>query len=210
MLDVLVVIMARKDSKRIPEKNMKHFCNIPLIEYTLTCAKQMGLPTAIFTDFDRIKGLTNAWHPQVMVFDQPKEFQEENVTSVQQFKYVHSKLPAKTTVLLQPTTPVRNPYNIMAYIKQFLESGADSGFSVVRKHLECYTLEGQNLNGSGKDRKEILVANGSFFIFNDTYVDHDHIIHGKQLMFEDSYLVDLDTEDDWKKAEILANGGYYE
>lgn len=206
MIKAAVIIMARKNSKRIPEKNYKEFCGIPLIKYTLEVAKRLELPVALFTDFEKIKKMCDAWYPKVMVFDQPAEIQEEHVTCKQQMAWVYSILPAETYILLQPTNPIRDFGYINYCVKDFLsQEYFDSAFSAVLLHERVYNAE----TGERIKYDKICMDSGNIYIFRNSFLNANDIIFGKVKIYEDKEIINLDTEDDWKRHEILAAGGYY-
>lgn len=214
MYDKIILIMARKNSKRIQDKNMKPFAGVNLIKYTLEVAKKLGVPTVVCTDHPQIKKLVNAWYPRFILINQPEEVQEEKANCNQSMKWVLSQVPANIVILLQPTCPLRNWTEIQNWVKQFQNSNMDCGLSVVENRKYLYNEDGEWINpidrlANNPVKPVLYQETGSVYMFRADRLGDNHIVHGKKMFFIDQFDIDLDTEKDWKKEELLIAGGYY-
>ena len=51
----ICIIPARGGSKRIPRKNIKHFCGKPMIEWAIAAAQSAGIFERIFVSTDDVE-----------------------------------------------------------------------------------------------------------------------------------------------------------
>lgn len=74
----IAIIPARSGSKRIPQKNIRHFCGKPMIAYAIEAAKTSGLfeHIVISTDDPEIAGIAQKYKAQVP-FIRPKNLADD-------------------------------------------------------------------------------------------------------------------------------------
>ena len=75
----IAIITARGGSKRIPHKNIKKFCDQPIIEYSIQAAKEADIFDTIMvsTDDDEIAKLFSKYLERgLQPADLPKNFEE--------------------------------------------------------------------------------------------------------------------------------------
>lgn len=74
----LAVIPARGGSKRIPRKNIKHFCGKPIIAWSIKAAKESGCFDKIIvsTDDDEIANVAREWGADIP-FCRPEELSDD-------------------------------------------------------------------------------------------------------------------------------------
>ena len=140
MLKILGVITARGGSKGIPGKNIKPFLGKPLIAYTIEAAKKSGVfdPAVggtsrliLSTDDPEIAEVAKKYGCEVP-FMRPKELAEDKSAhlpvmqhAVQWLKDNENYQP-DYVMILQPTSPLRQPFHIKEAVELILKTGADS------------------------------------------------------------------------------------
>lgn len=180
------VIPARGGSKRLPRKNVRDLCGKPLIAWTIEAAEKSQLDEFIVsTDDTEIASV--AWRYGADVpFQRPAELSTDTAKSVDVM--IHAAQWCEANIerpdyifLLQPTSPTRTYADIDLAIES-LKYGKSQGYVT--------------LNQEGK-------ANGLLYATSWDLLMKDHVIWNMYSMLymclED--VIDIDTEDDWKRAE---------
>jgi CMP-N-acetylneuraminic acid synthetase len=219
--DVLCLIPARKGSRGIPGKNTKLFMGKPLIYWTLTCAIDSGIfaEIAVTTDDEIVKDISNSLG--VTVIDRPNLLAKDSSLASEYLSYHQNVLlKYRNMMLLQPTSPLRNIFDIQECYR-ILESGSDRDHTVVSvvrslstpRNLLVINKEGfaqpifklPELNRQEQDT--LYLANGAFFASKTKLL--------KELNFDFfggfivPYImpversVDIDTLEDFKGAEEI-------
>lgn len=116
----IAIIPAKKDSLRLPNKNMRLFCRLPLFLHSVNYAKQEGIRPVVSTDSDEI----------IKICEENKiEFVREQVddsTLSNCIRQVLSKKECDYFVILQPTSPLRQSGMIKSMLKQCQRNGNQS------------------------------------------------------------------------------------
>ena len=151
---LLAVIPARGGSKGIPRKNLALLSGKPLIEYTIRAAQQCALIDDILvsTDDDEIAEFAVRMGLDIR-YRRPRELATDTTSIVDSLEHClkwyedqHEILPSDT-ILLQPTSPLRNSTDVEHAICSYFERNA---FSLVSVHqmsehpFECVHGTGDN------------------------------------------------------------------
>ena len=134
---ILAVILARKNSKRLPKKNQKNFLGKPLVWWTAKAATDSKSFDRIFcfTDDEDVKKICDQ-HGIDTSLKRNKSISGSKVGSYETVKFFVSILKKKYSynpewiVLLQPTSPLRNSIHIKNAIKKIKNSKYDSLISL--------------------------------------------------------------------------------
>ena len=105
----LLIIPARKGSKRIKNKNRKIFFGKPIIEYAITTALKSKIFNCIHvsTDCKIIKKISRKYNLNTE-FDRPKNLSDDKTKLLKVFDYVVKKFKAKKTkTLVRNLIPVQ-------------------------------------------------------------------------------------------------------
>ena len=219
--DVLCLIPARKGSRGIPGKNTKLFMGKPLIYWTLTCAIDSGIfaEIAVTTDDEIVKDISKSLG--VTVIDRPNFLAKDSSLASEYLSYHQNVLlKYRNVMLLQPTSPLRNIFDIQECYR-ILESRGNRDHTVVSvvrslstpRNLLVINKEGfaqpifklPELNRQEQDT--LYLANGAFFASSTKLL--------KELNFDFfggfivPYImplersVDIDTLEDFKSAEEI-------
>jgi N-acylneuraminate cytidylyltransferase len=210
-MKIAFFLLARKGSKRIPNKNIKFFCGKPLIEYTLDFMKKFPYESHVFTDSKAIEQL--CIRHLIRVHGKKYENKEGIHYTREELIFYNEKIKADILILLQATSPLRDRDIFCETINIFISNKKyDICFSVNKIEKILYNENGRRLikNRDYNNKNYYYAENGSFYIFRKRQLEKRHITNGKKMLCEDKYDIDLDTLEDWKKAEILYKGNYYE
>lgn len=101
---MIFLIPARAGSKRLPGKNVRLFCGLPLWQWSVSTAERVGgIESSIFviSDLSLIVGTTYHMH-------RPRRLCGDDVPTQAVVDYVFSEYPEESAIcLLQPTSPTR-------------------------------------------------------------------------------------------------------
>ena len=167
---VLAIIPARKGSKRLPNKNIRHFCGKPLISWTIEAALGSELIDDIVVTSDHQDVLRIANNYGVPCRDRPKELSSDEASS---FAVAEDVLQSRSrhygvTVLLQPTSPLRTVAHIDQSLKLMSKPDVDAviGVTQAEHHSDVVGYLG---DGNSMDRFGQRPSDGSM---NETRIWH--------------------------------------
>jgi len=223
---ILGLIPARGGSKGVPKKNIKLLGRKPLIEYTIDDAKNSKILTEIVVSTDDeeivIAAEIAGCKPP---FVRPAELAQDASTSLEVVQHAIAFFESQgvffdAVCLLQPTTPFREKGSIDIAIEKFISTNADCLVSVLpipHEYNPHWAFE-ESENGllkiaTGEEtiiprRQELPKAfhrDGSIYI-TKTEVIKNGSLYGKSVAYIESnphFYVNIDTMDDWQKAEQL-------
>jgi CMP-N,N'-diacetyllegionaminic acid synthase len=231
-LKVLGLIPARGGSKGIPGKNIKYLQGKPLIAYTLESAKESKLlsRTILSSDDPEIIAVARQLGLDVP-FTRPSDLASDQsptlpviIHALEYFKSIGEEYDA--VCLLQVTNPFRRLGMIDEAIRNLEESGADALISVLpvphefNPHWIFEPGDDGNLHIATGEEKIIsrrqdlpsaYFRDGAIYLTRTEIIFNEKSLYGKKLTYlhgdQDRY-VNLDTMDDWFKAEELVNKFY--
>lgn len=217
---IVTIIPARKNSKGIPDKNIKEFCGEPLISHTIKQAISSSLCGEVYvsTDSDEIKAISEEYGANVII--RPESLATDIATSESVLIHsIHSiEGNIDIVVFLQCTSPLRRENDLDSAINKFIDGQYDSLFSVV--FSEKYIWKGtselieKSINfdyGNRQRRQErsengYWLENGSIYIFKPIVLEHyNNRIGGKIGMYEMPLFTqyEIDTPMDFDICELV-------
>jgi len=135
---VLALILARGGSKGLPGKNLRALRGKPLIACTVEAAKNARTPDAVVlsTDSNEIATVARDWGVEVP-FMRPAELASDTATSIDAMLHAITWLKDQGrqfeyTVLLEPTSPLREASDIDQALLQLAKSPEQAIVSVCR------------------------------------------------------------------------------
>jgi len=135
---VLGLVVARGGSKGLPGKNVRDLCGKPLIVWTIDAARASRCLDAVVvsTDDKAIAELASR-HGAEAPFIRPPALASDTASSVDVVEHAIDFLAAAgrtfdIVVLLEPTSPLREPGDIDGAVSRLVKSGAGSIVSVCR------------------------------------------------------------------------------
>lgn len=223
---ILALIPARGGSKRIPGKNIRRLGTRPLIAWTIkACKSSRFIDTiCVSSDDDKILKISGS-EGSVILIKRPRYLAQDSsprsVCILHAVRYFcKNKNEHDYIILLQPTSPLRSFSHIDAAIEALLNNPkADSLVSFKKTSVNPSWLFTRGKFGltekvfkrgvfgdKWKKMPDLWEYNGALFIgrWKDVRKKGD-FESGRTLLFEmDKYSsVDIDTEEDWRYAEML-------
>lgn len=133
MTGAIAIIPARGGSKGILGKNMRSVGGKPLVQWSIEQAREANMRAIVTSDCDEILQLAESLF--ACALKRPAELSGDDSTTESAIAHAlqHRRAQGREyVVLLQPTSPIRQPGEIESALKRMRESGADSLFSARR------------------------------------------------------------------------------
>lgn len=229
-MKVLAVIPARAGSKRLPGKNVRLLGDRPLIAWSIACALKSGVCDSVLvsTDDPAIVGIALAAGARSHGL-RPAELASDTAGSAD--VALHELAMAEAggdrfdgIMLLQPTSPFREPDSIGRAAELFASAGGRRPVASFRRALDrpewCFRAFGDRidpcmgwdlLQRRSQDLPDAWALDGSIYLISPealrrkkAFVTQDTI----PLIADDpAESIDIDTEEDWLEAEIALSRG---
>lgn len=218
----IAIITARGGSKRIPRKNIKEFCGEPILAYSIEAAIRSGVfdTVMVSTDDREIADIAEKYGAQVPFFRSEATSNDYAVTS-QVIEEVLEEYRKRGKVFdevccIYPTAPFITGERLREAMKLLEDRDADSVLPVVRfsfppqrgvivedgylkfKWPEYRTARSQDLEPFYHDV-------GQFYCLNAKSFSNQRVLVMKKtvpLILSEMEIQDIDTEEDWKMAEV--------
>lgn len=228
---VLAIIPARGGSKSIPFKNIKPLNGIPLIAYSIKSGLESSLINRVIvsTDNKEIADLASHYGAEVP-FMRPVDIALDDTPDLPVFKHALLWLKKNENyipdiiVQLRPTSPFRPKGLIDRAIKLLLDNReADSVRAVMlsgqnpykmwrmgKKYLQpLLKLKGnpEPFNSARQKLPQIYWQTGHIDVIRYKTIMEQSSMSGQKILpinIQTQYLVDIDTDQDWKRAEQTA------
>lgn len=200
---ILGIIPARGGSKRIPRKNIKMIAGGPLIAWTIESAKESKLLDrfVVSTEDEEISKISIKYGAEVIT--RPAELATDGASTLSVLQHVISIINADIVVLLQPTSPIRDPGLIDICIRKFQAAQADNlatGFICKFAEYGAYYQGGQNLNGFFYD-------DGNVYVYKSDLIRKGRVFGDKveRVLISREQNIEIDDEFDfWIAEQVLA------
>lgn len=230
MPQVLSLIPARGGSKSIPRKNIRPFAGHPLIAYSIAAGLASGRISRVIvsTDDEEIAATARQYGAETP-FLRPKELAQDDTPDLPVFQHAlnwlreHEGYQPEIVVQLRPTSPFRSVRHIDTAVQRLLEQPkADSVRTVCTPFQNPFKMWRLGENGYMRPLMQInhpepynLPRQSLPEVYWQTgYVDAawaDTILSKNSmtgerilpLVIDASEWVDIDSPDDWRRAERL-------
>lgn len=218
----LCIIPARGGSKRIPRKNIKPFMGKPIMAYSIEASLQSGIfdEVMVSTDSEEFADVARQYGAKVPFMRSEKTANDYAITAdviEEVLAMYHDRgLDFDVVCCLYSTAPFVTPVRLKeAY--SLLNDDVDASFTVVEYsfpvqrshridkngyikmvHPEHYSTRSQDLEKTYHDA-------GQFYFVKTTTFKSERILwckRTKPLVLSELEVQDLDTETDWKLAEL--------
>lgn len=219
-MKLLALIPARSGSKGVPNKNIRHFCGKPLIQWTIEAALNSSYisTVAVSTNSQQIAELSLSIGADVP-FIRPEFLSSDVSPTLDTIFHALDYFPDCTDLLLlQPTSPLRTTVDIDTIIKLRSRFKASSAVSVTEssKHPEwSFQIDSSQVltrifASSGAHQRQQLAKvyypNGALYlttigslVTNKTLITKSTVAY----VMPPERSVDIDTELDWLLAESI-------
>jgi len=219
----LAVIPARGGSKRIPRKNIKPFAGKSMIAYAIEAALASGTfdRVVVSTDDQEIADVARASGAQVP-FMRPASLSDDYTPTVPVIAHAIGACEAAgisigNVCCIYPGVPMLDPADLRTALEVLLAGGTDYVFPVAPYpaaiqralkraadgttrpfHPEHATTRTQDLEPGFYD------AGQFYWGLRNAWMDGLTLhTHGKTIVLPEWRVVDIDTPDDWTRAELL-------
>jgi CMP-N,N'-diacetyllegionaminic acid synthase len=226
---ILGIVVARGGSKSIPRKNVKILAGKPLIVWSIDAGIRSGILDRLIvsTDDQEIAEISKKAGAEIP-FIRPSELAQDTTPTLPVLQHAVSFLREQEgympdyVLLLEPTSPCRQSFHLQEAAIIVEETGADSivALGEVPKHFSPewqFNIEedkkialftGGHINNVICRRQNLPTTyfrNGAFYLFKtDLLFEKDPSLYGEDVrgyVIENKYSVDIDTPEDWEKAE---------
>lgn len=216
----IAIIPARGGSKRIPNKNIKLFFGKPIISYSIQAAIDSCLFDEIMvsTDSQEIADISIKYGASVPFLRSEKN-SDDNATTLSVLKEVLNKYDDFTyAACIYPTAPMISVKRLTEAKTIISETNFDSVFTVVKyghpvqralkvneKSGKVEMINQANLNIRSQDLISTFHDAGQFYFFKINSVMESNTLftdNSRALILSELEAQDIDTEPDWKLAEL--------
>ena len=222
---MIAIILARKNSKEIKNKNLTLIRNKPLIYWTiLSCLKSKFIKeTYVSSDSKKILKIAKSFGVKTIV--RPTKISGDKSSSeagwLHAIKEIEKNLDFETVIALQATSCLRSKKNLDKAILFYKKKKFDTLFSgneikspfywqkKNKKLISNYNFKKRKMR---QETKSIILENGSFFIFKKNgFKKNKNRFFGKIGFFKDEYYTSfqIDSKDDLELLKILMNRNVY-
>jgi N-acylneuraminate cytidylyltransferase len=218
----LAVIPARGGSKRIPRKNVKEFLGEPIIKYSIETARASGLFEEVMVSSDdrEILELARRLGASAPFTRSPETASDLATTADVILEVLGDYRRAGRTFdhvcCIYPTAPLLTASRLQEAWRLLAEGGADAAISVTRFSFpiwRAFTIEAgrlrfqwpENALRRSQDLPEAFHDCGQFYFLRAAaFLQHRRLVmpNTVPVMVPESETQDIDTEEDWKLAEI--------
>jgi CMP-N,N'-diacetyllegionaminic acid synthase len=210
---LVIFITARKDSKRLKNKNILKLGSKKLVERTINFAKKLVTNNCIFLSTDsEIAKKTGEKKKIIVPWLRPKNLSKGKISSekvvLHALRWYENKIDkTKSILLLQPTTPFRSLKFFKNAIKKFLKNPNKNFVSVssnkVNEKKNSKLLFKQKVLNGGIKKNYIL--NGSMYLISSKeFKKKRKFVTGSSIgipIVGEKFKIDIDYLKDFKKAK---------
>ena len=221
-MNSIAIIPARGGSKRIPRKNIKDFLGKPIIAYSIEAALQSGVfaKVMVSTDDAEIAEISRHYGANVPFF-RSAETSTDMAMTVPVLLEVLDEYEKLGEIFdhiccLYPCAPFVTPERLKESMDLLASSGADSVLPVVKfsyppqrclvkRAGKLQMLWPENYNVRSQDLEPLYHDAGQFYCLKTEAIKTQQTMfceHTLPIVLSDGEAQDIDTEEDWKEAEI--------
>ena len=219
----VAIIPAKGISKRIQRKNIKNFCGKPLISYPLLELKKTDIFNRVIvsTDDDEIAEIAKEYGAEVP-FIRPSNLSDDMTGTSKVIAHAIQEVDRDNKIeyvcCVYPTTPMLNIDDIENACHQLVNSEKSFVFSATQysypaerafyldENNEVKMLFPKNYEKRSQDLKNVYHDAGQFYWgTKQAWLDNELIFGDKSSphILPHYRVQDIDTEDDWKRAEQI-------
>lgn len=232
-MNILGVVVARGGSKRVPRKNIKEFLGKPLLAWTAETAKksQSVKRWILSTENEEISAVGKKYGLEIP-FKRPDELATDTAKAFDVLKHVAEWMKKNENqtydwiVLLEPTSPGRQPFHIDEVVKIIKEKGDEitsvCGVSEALGNMSAFKSLKIKTDGTmaryydeapfldllklrNQDVPVSYYINSAIYAFKvNNFFSVNPSLWGDKVygyVMDDKYALDIDTPSDWIVAE---------
>lgn len=222
MESMLAVITARGGSKRIPGKNIRPFLGKPMLTYAIDACRSSGLFTTVMvsTDSDEIADVAKRSGAEVPFMRSARTSSDTAITADVLHEvlslYMETGKHFERFACVYPCVPLLSGKCMRAAFEAWFASGADALMPVCRYPVPIEWAMGikNGILEPDSPEKQLLRSQditpkyydaGMFYFYKtDSFLKSSKGQLGsvKGYIIPESEVQDIDTEEDWKMAEL--------
>jgi len=214
----IAFIPARCGSKSIKFKNIKLFCNKPLIYWNIKALEESSMidQIVVATDCNKIKKTVEAFNfKKVRIYERDKLNAEDNSSTesvILEFLHKENFNDKDKFLLVQATSPLTETKDFEEALNKIKRDNSDSLLTCVRVKRFLWNDNNEPINYHFEKRPRrqdfngVLIENGAFYINSvSNIISSKNRLSGKISIYEmEEYkYVEIDEENDWVIAESL-------
>lgn len=200
---ILGITPARGGSKRIPRKNIKFLAGKPLIVWTIEAARQSGRLDRYVVSTEDAEIAQAARVHGAEILARPEALAGDTVATLPVLQHALRETEADILVVLQATSPVRDPGLIDRCIERFVKSGADSlatGFICKSTEYGTHSLRRQEIPGFFYDDGNLYVIRADLIRRGERYGKNI-----ERMLIDREQNIEIDDPFDFWLAEQILN-----
>jgi len=215
----IAIIPARGGSKRIPKKNIREFNSKPIIGWSIQAALESGCfdRVIVSTDSKEIANTAKLFGAEVP-FLRDKNLSDDHTPTLPVISDAISRLEDEIEFVccIYPTAPFVKPDDISKGLKIIMEQKVDFVFTATKYNYPIQRalrldqdgrvsmLQPDQENVRSQDLEDTFHDAGQFYWGrSDAWLEGRPILNNSCILeVLESHSQDIDTEDDWRKAEI--------
>lgn len=219
----IAIIPARGGSKRVPRKNIKPFCGKPMIAYAIEAARECGLfeHVVVSTDDVEIAEIAKKYGAEVP-FMRPTELADDHTGTVPVIAHAIRACAslgweARMVSCIYPAVPLIQPQDLRdanALLEKevapyvFPVAAFPSAIQRALKQLPDGSVRPfypEYVNTRTQDLEPAYYDAGQFYLGRaEAWLDGKSLHEtGKAIVIPEWRVADIDTMDDWVRAEML-------
>lgn len=223
-LNRICIICARGGSKGVPRKNIRMIAGLPLIAHTIRHALRAGIFDRIVVSSDDDEILNVATEHGAHSLMRPAELATDEAGAIPAIEHALVTMEQKTSckydtvVVLQATSPIRLPEDIVNAVRLLENNKAHNVLSVCEASASPYYTLIEKADGGGyalckssdairrQDVPLVYELNGSIYVWDRNYfVEQKKPLNEKTEIYvmPEERSIDIDTELDFKIANFL-------
>ena len=220
---MIAIVPARCGSKGLPGKNTRDLHGKPMIAYTIEAAlgSEYIKNVIVSTDSQEIEDVAKSYGAE-SYFLRPKSLATDSAKAIDTYIYTIDRLnnefgfSIESFVVLQPTSPLRNSFDVDKAIDKFVEKNADSVISYTAAHHPVewhkYLTQEEKFKNifneellNRQDKRISYIPNGAIFIFKLNLLKRGSYYSDRSYAYimPRDRSTDIDTLEDFKYIEFL-------
>lgn len=220
MNNIIAFIPIRSGSKSVPDKNIKLLGGLPLADWTIELSLKAGLRTVVNSDSEKYLEIAKNYGAEIML--RSKGLAQDDTPMFQVLKSEIPKIDPipEVVVLLSATVPFRKLVILKNAISYFLASmnEYDSAITVqkvphefnpaqviVSTPMGLRMADGRNISQRLTSRSqypESYVTSQGIYIFKTSNLEKGSLYGDKTMLLECNASIDINTQEDFAKAEL--------
>ncbi|MDK9723669.1 MAG: pseudaminic acid cytidylyltransferase [Sterolibacteriaceae bacterium MAG5] len=218
----IAIIPARGGSKRIPRKNLKPFCGVPILNYSIECAAKTEAFSHVIVSSDDAVILGLAREKGCVALPRPASLADDFTGTIPVIR--HAILWAQSqgfdfehVACIYATAPLLRVTDLLAGLDAVKGDGRRFSFSattfdypiyrgLVRDEQGVRMIFPENFNRRSQDLPEALHDAAQFYWGTAAAWLADDLLFSKYsapVLIPRYRVQDIDTEEDWCRAELI-------